>query len=172
MVSLYFFGLIGLTILQRVGELVIAKRNTASLLERGAKEFGKEHYVWIVALHTLFFLCMIAEFFYHGAEISSWSYLFLALFLMAQAGRFWVLRTMNGRWTTRVIALKGEERIARGPFRFLSHPNYTIVCIELFSLPMIFGLSYTAVTFTILNLLLLLLVRIPIENKALEWAEL
>ena len=73
--------------------------------------------------------------------------------------------------TTRVIAIKGERLISGGPFRFLPHPNYTIVAIELAALPLTFGLYLTAGLFTVLNALVILGIRLPVERRALQWSQ-
>ena len=96
---------------------------------------------------------------------------YFLVFLLAQAGRVWVISSMGGRWTTRIIVLPGEKLVRRGPFRFVSHPNYCVVALELAFLPLAFGHWATALLFTILNALVLLGVRIPAENKALDWAQ-
>lgn len=155
-------------IAQRLFELRIAKRNTHRLLKGGGIEFGQGHYPLIVVLHALFFASMILEARMRGIQLLPF---FAALFLLAQAGRIWVIRTLGERWTTRVIVLQGERLVASGPFRIVKHPNYLFVVIEFVAFPMVFGLSYTAAIFTLLNLVVLLFVRIPVENRALEWSK-
>jgi methyltransferase len=155
-------------IVQRLFELRIARRNTRRLLKAGGREFGRGHYPLIVVLHALFFASMILEVRARGNRLLP---LFAVLFLLAQAGRIWVIRTLGERWTTRVIVLRGEKLVASGPFRIVKHPNYLFVTIEFVAFPMIFGLSYTAVIFTLLNLAVLLFLRIPVENRALEWSQ-
>ena len=82
----------------------------------------------------------------------------------------WIIRSMQGRWTTRILVLPGTPSIATGPFRYLPHPNYCVVALELAALPLIFGLTYTALAFTLMNAAILGWVRIPEERRALNWA--
>ncbi len=96
--------------------------------------------------------------------------LWLAVFFVAQGLRLWVLATLKERWTTRIIVLPGEPLVRRGPYRFLSHPNYVVVAIELAALPLAFGLVGFAALFTVLNALVLA-IRIRAENAALKGAE-
>jgi methyltransferase len=165
----FFLGVIVYTILQRISEVFIAKRNTKKLLDRGAVEFGASHYQLIVIMHTAFFACLIIEFLTEPSQ-SFHPYL-LVLFGFAQAIRFWLMRVLGDRWTTRVLVVHGEQLVARGPYRYFSHPNYLVVAVEILVLPLAFGLWITAVIFTLLNAAMLLIVRIPIEQKALAWSQ-
>ena len=76
---------------------------------------------------------------------------FLALFVVLQIARFWVLATLGRRWTIRVIVVPGERLVARGPYRFLRHPNYAVVTGEIAVVPLALGLPAYALVFSILN---------------------
>lgn len=150
-----------LVTLLRLGELVIARRNTAMLLERGAYEAAPEHYPLIVGLHAawlagLWFLA------YDNEPTIFW----LGIFIMLQAARVWVLAALGPRWTTRIIVLPEAPLIEHGPFRFVSHPNYCVVIAELMVLPLVFGLFWYGLVFSILNGIVLT-IRIRAENQAL-----
>lgn len=162
-----FIAVISIVIIQRLTELVIAKRNEKYLLSIGGKEFGASHYKYIVMMHTLFFVSILIEYFLRGDyNLHLMSYVFLVIFALLQAGRIWVLKSLGKFWNTRIIVVPGEKLISRGPYKFLKHPNYVVVTLEIFTLPMIFELYYTAIIFTILNLIMLS-IRIKEENKAL-----
>jgi len=163
-----FVLVIGFTILQRLIELRVTKRNTERLLRRGAIEYGADHYWMLITLHTLFFASMIGEYLIRRPALSDNWALFLGLFLAAQTVRAWVILTMRARWTTRILVLPGESLIAKGPFQYFPHPNYLVVAIEILSLPLLFQLVFTASFFTVLNALVLLGVRIPKERVALR----
>jgi methyltransferase len=147
--------------LQRVGELVVSRHNTQRLMARGAVEIAPGHYPLIVAVHT-------------GWLISLWVFgreqpvnvAFLAGYLVLQGLRFWMLRTLGPRWTTRIIVLPGQPLVSGGPYRFLSHPNYAIVAGEIAVLPLTLGLPLLAGVFTVLNAAVLA-IRISAENRAL-----
>ncbi len=149
--------------LQRLGELVLARRNTTRLLERGAIEVAPGHYPLIVGLHTLWLAGLWVLALTRGL---SPDLLLLAIFLVLQGLRVWVLMSLGARWTTRILVVPGEQLIASGPYRYLSHPNYWVVIGEILVLPLAFGLAWYAVLFSILNLAVLW-VRIRAENKAL-----
>ena len=170
--SLLFIFLILLLIGERLGELRSANRNSEKLIGRGGREFGATHYPAIVAMHTAFFASLVTEFIVRAEPLASFSLLPLFLLLGAQVLRFWVRRTMKDRWTTRVIVIPGEKLIATGPFRYFTHPIYIAVALELFSLPLIFGLYVTCIVFSILNAIVLLFIRIPCERSALEWSQI
>ena len=93
--------------------------------------------------------------------------LLLSLFLLLQIGRVWVIVTLGTRWTTRVIVLPNTPLVKHGPYRWLKHPNYLIVCAEIAVLPLIFGQWQIALFFSLANFLVLFW-RIRIENETLE----
>ena len=150
--------------LQRVGELWLARRNTARLLARGAYEVGGGHYLLIVGLHTAWLGALWLLGWDRPASLP-----WLAAYAVLQALRAWVLLTLGERWTTRIIILPGERLVARGPYRFIPHPNYAVVVGEIFVLPLVFGLIEAAVVFSLVNALVLL-IRIRAENRALRSA--
>jgi methyltransferase len=147
-------------IAQRLSELVIARRNTARLLAAGAVEVGASHYPVMVAMHSLWIACLVM-FGYDQPVSPGWLVAFVAL----QGLRVWILATLGKRWTTRVIVLP-EPLVVRGPFRYLRHPNYTLVVAEIIVAPMVLGLVWVAVVFTALNAAMLW-VRIRVEDRAL-----
>ena len=126
---------IAFLIVQRLTELAIARRNTARLLARGAREHGAEHYPFIVALHTAWIVAIAVL----GAG-EPVNLFWLALFGLLQLARAWVLTTLGPRWTTRII-VTDEPLVIRGPFRFVRHPNYTVVVLEIFVAPWCWGCS-------------------------------
>jgi methyltransferase len=150
--------------LQRLCELVIAQRNTARLLGAGAIEVAPGHYPLIVALHAAWLMGL--WYFACAQHLASPNLILLAVFFVLQGLRVWVLLTLGPRWTTRIIIVPGEQLVAHGPYRYLSHPNYCVVIGEIFVLPLAFGLIWYGVIFSIFNLAILS-VRVRAENKAL-----
>ncbi|MSP75160.1 MAG: hypothetical protein EXR12_03395 [Rhodospirillaceae bacterium] len=149
--------------LQRLGELVLARRNTARLLEHGAIEVARDHYPLIVGLHTLW----LAGLWYLALTRGlTPDLLLLAVFIVLQGLRVWVLATLGPRWTTRIIVVPGEQLVTKGPYRYFSHPNYWVVIGEILVLPLMFGLLWYGLVFSLLNLAVLW-VRVRAENKAL-----
>ncbi len=155
-------------IVQRLTELSISSRNVKAMMNAGGVEFGKEHYKYIVVMHSLFILSMTTEYLLreHYGKMNDISYLFLVFFIFLQVMRVWVITSLGKYWSTRIIRIPGSKLVRKGPYRFIKHPNYLVVSLEIFCLPMIFGLYYTAAIFTILNALILF-IRIREENKAL-----
>ena len=151
----------GLVTLQRLAELVVARANTVRLISAGGSEVGASHYPAVVALHSAWLIAL-----WWLAPSRPVSIPFVVLYLIIELGRFWVLRTLRARWTTRIIVVPGERLIAGGPYRFVSHPNYWVVAAEIAVLPLVFGLWRMAILFTILNAAMMW-VRIRAENSAL-----
>ena len=154
------FLFLAFIIVQRLSELVIAKVNTKRLLARGAYEVGARHYPVMVSMHSIWIGCLL--FFGYGEAVS---YGWLAIFALLQVLRIWILGTLGARWTTRIIILP-EPLVVRGPFRFLRHPNYTLVVAEIIVAPMVLNLVWVAVVFTVLNAAMLW-VHIGVEGRAL-----
>ncbi|MGZ9812451.1 isoprenylcysteine carboxyl methyltransferase family protein [Pseudoroseicyclus sp. H15] len=152
---------IAFLIVQRLGELVIARRNTARLMARGGVEHGAAHYPLIVAMHSAWIAC-IALFGWGAAVSLPW----LAAFALLQVLRAWILLSLGGRWTTRIITVP-EPPVRRGPYRWISHPNYALVVAEIAVAPMVLGLTWVALLFTALNAAILT-IRIRAENRALR----
>lgn len=157
--------ILALVTLERAGELWLARRNTNRLLAMGAREFAPGHYPLIVAVHAAWLACL-----WWLALARSIHPLWLALFLVVEIGRVWVLATLAQRWTTRIIVLPDAPLVSRGPYRFVDHPNYVVVVAEIFTLPMVFGLWQVALIFSLLNAAVLF-VRIRAENLALGRAQ-
>jgi methyltransferase len=155
--------ILALVVVQRLVELVYAERNTRALLKRGAIEVGRAHYPFIVALHALWLVAIV---FMLPAEASI-HWLPLALFLVLQAGRIWVIATLGPYWTTRIITLDGAPLVRSGPYRFVRHPNYLIVAGEIAVLPLVFGEVAVCLVFSVLNAALLFW-RIRQEDAALS----
>ena len=155
---------LSLVTLQRLGELWLSARNTARLKAKGAYEVGREHYPLLVALHAAWLGALWLLGWDRPAALP-----WLAIYLVLQALRAWVLLTLGPRWTTRIIVVPGAPLVDRGPYRFLSHPNYAVVVGEIFVLPMVFGLVEAAIVFSLVNALVLA-IRIRSENLALHAA--
>ncbi len=151
---------------QRLLELVVARRNERRARARGAVERGRGHYPFIVALHSLWLVSTLVEGLLRGPELSALWPVPLALFLFVQPLRYWALFSLGERWNTKILVLPGAEPVRRGPYKYLSHPNYVVVVVEILTLPLIFGAWVTALVFTMLNAVVLW-VRIREENRAL-----
>jgi methyltransferase len=159
--------ILGLVTAQRLGELVLARRNTRRLLAQGAHEVGAAHYPLIVALHAVWLLGLWYLAVYQLPAGQSVNLFWLLLFVVLQLARVWVIASLGGRWTTRIIILPGATLVRRGPYRFLSHPNYWVVAGELLVLPLVFGLAWYGLVFTLLNAAVMW-IRIRAEAAALE----
>jgi methyltransferase len=152
---------IAFVVMQRLGELLLARRNTAVLMARGAREIGADHYPLMVGMHTGWLLA-IAGFGWQAPVSATWLFAYAVL----QALRVWILASLGSRWTTRIIIID-EPLVVRGPYRFLSHPNYMLVVAEMVVVPMVLGLVWVAALFTVLNAAILAL-RISVEQRGLD----
>ena len=148
--------------LLRISEVVYARRNTRALRARGGIEIGGGHYPLFFLLHGSW---LFAIFWVVPSDTAiRWGW--LALFFLLQLGRLWVIASLGPYWTTRVITMPGEPLVRRGPYRFLRHPNYLVVAVEIAALPLVFGAWQLSLIFSLLNGALLAW-RIRIEDQAL-----
>ncbi len=163
-----FYFILGFVIIQRLVELVVAKRNEKAMRAKGAYEVGASHYKFMILLHASFFVSFLVEVVFFKSVLTPY-YGLLAVFLLLQLFRVWCLVSLGTFWNTKIIILPGANVVVKGPYAFIRHPNYLVVCLEIAILPIMFQAYVTAIAFTILNLLMLS-VRIPIEEKALKEA--
>jgi methyltransferase len=154
--------ILGLVTAQRAAELVLSRYNTCKLMARGAIEVAPRHYALMVAVHAgwLILLWVLG----HDRPINIIALIF---YLVLQGLRFWVMRTLGARWTTRIIVVPGEPLVSAGPYRYFTHPNYAVVAGEIAVLPLVFNLPWLAVLFTALNSAVLF-IRIRAENRTLD----
>ena len=166
-----YLVLILATGVERLVEVVISTRHARWAFARGGVEFGQKHFPWMVALHTALLVGALAEVFLLDRPFLPWlGWPMLAIALLCQLGRYWVIWALGNQWNTRVIVVPGLSRVTRGPYRYswLPHPNYLIVVVEGIALPLVLSAWITALVFTVLNAILLLRFRIPTEDRALR----
>jgi methyltransferase len=162
-----FLIFIGFIIVQRLSELAVARRNEQWMKAKGAIEFGSGHYPFIVFVHTAFILSTIFEVYYYNRGLSTFWPVLLAVFLLTQGIRVWAISSLGPYWNTKIIVLPNADIVKKGPYRFIKHPNYLVVVVEIITIPLLFNAYFTAFIFTGLNLLILG-IRIPAEEQALK----
>jgi methyltransferase len=146
---------------QRLAELWWAKANESRLMASGGIEYGHSHLPLMILFHAAWLVGLWL--FAYDRPVEPF---FLALFVILQMARFWVLATLGRRWTVRIIVVPGERLVAQGPYRFLRHPNYAVVIGEIAVVPLALGLPTYALVFSVLNAGMLA-IRITAENAAL-----
>lgn len=166
-----YLALVALVAAERVVELVLSKRHAARTLARGGQlADSRAAYAAMVAFHTLFLAAAPLEVVVAGRPCRPLqAALMTALLAGSMALRYWAIATLGERWNTRVIVVPGEAAIDRGPYRFLRHPNYVAVVVEMFALPLVHGAWVTALAASAGNALLLAH-RIRTEERALAEA--
>jgi methyltransferase len=170
-----YLGLVGLVAVERLFELARARRNARWAFAHGGREVGRGHYPVMVALHTALLVAAPLEVILAGRPfLPLLAAPALALVLVAQALRAWCIRSLGVRWNTRVIVVPGLPAVTGGPYRWLRHPNYLAVVLEVAALPLVHGAWLTAVVFSAANAWLLAH-RIAVEETALgaltDWAQ-
>ncbi len=163
-----YVGLIGLVVLERVGELVITERNARRLRQRGGFEVGRAHFLPMALLHTGLLVAAPLEVFrLDRLFIPALGVVMLVLLAATMALRYWAITSLGDRWTTRVFVVPEEPPAVKGPYRWLRHPNYLAVIVEVAVLPLVHTAWWTALAFSVANAFMLR-TRIRVEEEALE----
>ncbi len=158
---------VALVAAQRLLELARARHNERRARAKGAVELGRGHYPLIIGLHSLWLVSTFVEGLLRGPELPPYWPVPLALFLLVQPLRYWAILSLGESWNTKILVVPGAKPVRRGPYRYLSHPNYVVVVVEILAFPLVFGAWATALVFTALNAAVLS-VRIREENRALR----
>jgi methyltransferase len=132
-----------LILLQRGLEELYSARNTARLIAEGGREAGRDYYPVVAITH----LAWIAAIFLLIPSTAAVLWPLLALYLLLQVARYWIIGTLGRYWTHRIITLESAPVVRRGPYRYLRHPNYVVTIAETFLLPLVFADAAVAVIF-------------------------
>jgi methyltransferase len=159
-------GIVSVLLLQRLAELLWARRNERWLRAHGAKEFGASHYPAIVLLHAGFLLSLALEAWRGGPQFHPQWRVIAVLLVAAFAFRYWCLAALGKYWNTKILVVPGAQLIRRGPYRWFKHPNYGVVVAELLLFPLLLQAWRTLLWASVLNAALLA-IRIKTENQAL-----
>jgi methyltransferase len=164
---IFFWIFFALLVSQRFLELLLAKRNEQIVKSKGALEFDRDGYKYIVVTHVAFFISLVLEKFSLQRELNKFWLVFLIIFLIAQILRYWAISSLGEYWNTKVLVVPGSELVSTGPYKYFKHPNYIAVIAEIAVIPLIFSCYLTSILFSILNFILVRR-RIEIEENALE----
>jgi len=163
-----YLGLLILVALQRGGELLVSQRNRRRMESRGGVEAGADSYPWMVLLHASFLVsCGLEVWLLRRPLVPPLAIVMLVVLAAASALRVWVLMTLGELWCTRVVYVPGQPLVTGGPYRWLRHPNYLAVGLELAALPLVHTAYLTALVYGAANALVLRR-RIAIEEAALS----
>ena len=163
-----FAGFLACLGLQRLFELRLSRRNEQRMRQRGGREHTPETYRWIITLHTAWFAAMLLEVFAGRRKFSPrLAVAALGVFAAGQALRLTAIRTLGWRWSTRVMTVPGTLPVQHGIYRYIRHPNYLGVELEIVAVPLLHSAYLTSAVFGVANLLLLR-DRIRREEQALD----
>jgi len=149
--------------LLRAGELIHAERNARRLLAMGGHAPGDRHYPAIVGLHAAWLVTL----WWAGRTLLEPDWLLFGFFVVLELARLWIIVTLGRFWTTRIITVPGAPLVQSGPYRWMRHPNYLVVALEIPLLLYAFSVPGLAVLFGAANILLLAH-RIQVEEDALR----
>ncbi len=155
--------------LERLVELVVSRRNAKWSIANGGKEFGQGHYPVMVSMHALLLVsCVVEVATAHRPFIPWLGWPMVGLVVLSTVVRWWCVTILGKHWNPRLIVIPGAPLVHGGPYRWLHHPNYTAVAVEVAALPLVHSAWVTAIVFSIANAVVLN-VRIRAENVALGY---
>ncbi|AQT79981.1 hypothetical protein B1R94_12935 [Mycolicibacterium litorale] len=167
---MFYYLFIVLIGLERLVELVVSRRNAKWSFAQGGREFGQGHYPVMVAMHALLLVSCVVEVSTMHRPFLPWlGWPMVAIVALSTAVRWWCVSVLGKHWNPRLIVIQGAPLVRRGPYRWVHHPNYTAVAVEVAALPLVHSAWLTAIVFSIANALVLT-VRIHAENTALGYA--
>ncbi len=166
-----FLTLVALVGLQRLNELRRSKKHVSALLRQGGREFRGGHFIVMKVLHAGWLAAIVMGSFLPHEVDQKLLILGAVLFLLGQCLRHLAIETLGNRWTVTIVVLPRTPRIKKGIYRYVAHPNYWGVALEIAGLPLIYGLWQVALAFSIANAILLSY-RIKKEEYALRTAAL
>jgi len=140
----------------RIVELRISRRHQRDLMSRGAERVEEPKFHWMVLLHTAVLIGAAVEVvllkrpFYSGLAAIAF-----LIFLVANAVRWWVIRTLGNHWNVQVMDSTRLGVVTSGPFRFVRHPNYAAVFAEMLALPLIHSAWITAFVGSVAHMIVL-----------------
>lgn len=162
-----YLALLVLVGLGRLVELRISRRNQRQLEKQGVRKMAEPHFRWMVFVHAGVLAGAAAEvMLLHRPLIPALAVMMAVLFGLANALRWWVIRTLAGHWNVEVMASLHASVVTSGPYRWVRHPNYAAVVMELFALPMMHTAWITALAGTLANLEILRR-RLRVEESVL-----
>ena len=167
-----FLAIVGLFIIQRLLELRHSRRNEQIMRNLGGRGHTNGHSRLMTAVHTLWFISMIAEVIVFDRRLVShfdWALAGSALIVTCagQSLRYAAIRTLGQRWSVRIFTVPNSPAVTGGIYRYIRHPNYLGVILEIAAVPLLHGAYFTAAVFTALNALVLW-IRIRAEERALR----
>jgi methyltransferase len=163
-----YVALVAAVAAERIAELVVSKRHADWAFARGGVEYGRSHYPVMAVVHAALLVSCVVEVAVADRPFVPWlGWPMVALVLATQALRWWCVATLGLQWNTRVIVVPNLPLVTDGPYRWLRHPNYLAVTVEVAALPLVHTAWVTAVVFSIANAILLLGWRMPVEERAL-----
>lgn len=162
----WYFVLLFVFALLRIAELLVSRRHQVRLLAEGGQKVTEPMYPLMVGVHTSLLLGSAVEVWLFARPfVALLGWAMLALLALCVIGRIWVWRSLGQQWNTQIMT-STRAIIDTGPYRYVRHPNYTIVIVEMFALPLVQSAYLTACVCSALNAVVLQQ-RLRLEEAAL-----
>ena len=154
--STIYWTVVVLFLFQRIGEMILSKRNDKILFAQGYQIFFASDLPWLKLFHASWFVCQSLEHFYRPLAIPTYLWwLAMVLCCIGQVLRFLSQQSLKQRWVISIMSHPLERRINDGIYRWLDHPNYLGVFLEIIFLPLMGGAIVTSLVFGLVNVFIL-----------------
>ena len=148
-----YISLLVLVGIERIVELRVSRRNQRRMAEQGVRKIVEPHFPWLVAFHTLVIVSAGLEvLLWHRPLIPALAVPMAAVFVLSNLLRWWVIRLLADLWNVQIMESSRIRIVTAGPYRWIRHPNYVGVVMEVVSLPLIHTAWITAIVGTTLYL--------------------
>jgi methyltransferase len=162
-----YLGLLTVAGAGRLAEMRLSRRNQRRMIAQGASQVSEPHFPWMVALHAGVMIGAGVEVIVlHRPLIPALAIPMAILFLLSNVLRWWVIRSLRGHWNVQVVDSARLGVVTSGPYRWIRHPNYVAVFVELLSLPLIYTAWITALAGAVCDILILQK-RLAVEDAVL-----
>ena len=165
---MFYTYFLAITALEILLETWISARNSRALLQRGAVEIGPMLLPVMALLYATMYFGSLAEYLWISKPVSiPWILVFALLFCLAKFLKFWAIASLGPYWTMRVLIMPESAVVTNGPYRWIRHPNYVAVLMEIAAITLI-GKSFFTFIVVIVLFSVTLVFRIQQEETALK----
>lgn len=166
-IPLWYAALAAAVGVDRLIAVGTSRRNQRRLDSSGAKKIHDPSFTGLALLHVAYLVAAPLEVSWFARPFLPWLGVpALAALIAATVLRFWAVRTLADHWNLSVVASQGLGPVTTGPYRWIRHPNYVAIIVEVAALPLVHTAWLTALVATLLQIPLLVR-RIAVEERVL-----
>ncbi len=164
---MFYLTFLVVTALEMLFELRVSIQNSAALIRKGAIEIGSAVLPVMAMMYIVMYIGAAVEFVLSPPGLPLWwILLFLIVFAFAKTLKFWAVSTLGEYWTMKLLIVPETKVVTGGPYRWVRHPNYVAVLLEIAATTLL-GKSFITFVVVIFSFFIILWYRIKLEEKGL-----